>query len=155
MGRPVRHTPEGYHTVTVGLVVPHAAEAIEFYRKGLGARESFRLYSFDGRRVLHAELVLGDTTFFVMDENPDMVSRAPKNLGAGSAYLHVYVPDADGVFRRAVAAGARAVQPPTDMFFGDRCARVVDPFGHEWMIATHQEDLSPREKQRRLDAQSL
>lgn len=155
MGPPVQHTPEGYHSVTPGIVVPRAADAAEFYRKALGARELFRLFSFDGQRVIHLEMQIGDSRVFLMEEVTSMSSRAPSSLRGTSVYLHLYVADADATFKRAVSLGAKALQAPTDMFFGDRCARVLDPYGHEWMIATHREDLSPKEKQRRLDAQSL
>ena len=87
-----------------------------------------------------------------MDEHPSMASRAPATVGGSSTYVFLYVPDVDATFKRAVAAGAKSLEAPTDQFFGDRCARVLDPFGHEWIIATHKEDLSPKEKQRRLDS---
>jgi PhnB protein len=154
MTPPVRHTPEGYHAATTGLIVPRAGEAIEFYRKALGARESFRLFSYDGRRVVQAEIVVGDTRVLVLDEDRAMASRSPSTLGGSTGFIQLYVPDVDAAFKRAVGSGATSLQPPTDMFSGDRCARVLDPFGHEWVLATHREDLSPKEKQRRLDEQS-
>ena len=135
----VKPIPEGYHTVTPFLVLKDAHRAIEFYKRAFGAEERFRMPTPDGR-VAHAELQIGDSVV--------MLSEAiQKPVTPASMYL--YVPNVDAVCQRAVAAGAEAAMPPTDMFWGDRFGRVVDPFGVRWGIATHKEDLSPQEIGRR------
>ena len=97
------------------------------------------------QEIMHAELQFGDSIVFLGDEFPDMGCRAPQTLGGATGSLHLYVPNVDPVFERAVAAGAQVRMPVTDMFWGDRYAKVTDPFGHEWGLATHKEDVSPRE----------
>ena len=98
---------------------------------------------------MHAEIKVGDSVIFLSDESPDMGSRSPQSLGGTASSLHLYVPDVDAAFRRAVAAGAQVRMPVADMFWGDRFGKVVDPFGHEWGMATHVEDLTPGEVARR------
>ncbi len=144
--------PRGYHTVTPHLTVRGAADAIEFYRRAFGARERGRMPLPDGKTIMHAELQIGDSIVFLADEFPDMGCRAPQTLGGATGTLHLYVRDVDRAFRRAVAAGAEVRMPVTDMFWGDRYAKVADPFGHEWGLATHKEDLSAREIARRAEA---
>ena len=135
----VKPVPEGYHTVTPFLVLKDAHRAIEFYKRAFGAEERFRMPTPDGK-VAHAELQIGDSVV--------MLSEAIQEP-ATSASMYLYVPNVDAVCQRAVAAGAEAAMPPTDMFWGDRFGRVVDPFGVRWGIATHNEDLSPQEIGRR------
>ena len=144
--------PRGYHSVTPHLTVRGAAEAIEFYKRAFGARERGRMPGPDGKTIMHAELQIGDSIVFLADEFPDMGCRAPKTLGGATGTLHLYVTDVDRAFQRAVAAGAEVRMPVTDMFWGDRYAKVADPFGHEWGLATHKEDLSAREIGRRAEA---
>lgn len=127
------------------LVVSGAAKAIEFYKAAFGAEELFRLPAPDGQRVLHAELKIGGGRVMLTDEYPEMGSTSPQTLGGTAVTMHLYVPDTDAAFATATAAGASAVMPPADMFWGDRFARVVDPFGHSWSIATHIRDVSPAE----------
>jgi PhnB protein len=103
----------------------------------------------DGTSVMHAELRIGDSFVMLSDEFPQMGSRSPETLGGTTASIFLYVPDVDAAFERAVDAGAKALMPPTDMFWGDRFAKLVDPFGHEWAMATHKEDLSPEEIRKR------
>ena len=135
----VKPIPEGYHAVTPFLVLKDAHRAIEFYKRAFGAEERFRMPTPDGK-VAHAELQIGDSVV--------MLSEAIQEP-ATSASMYLYVPNVDAVCQRAVAAGAEAAMPPTDMFWGDRFGRVVDPFGVRWGIATHNEDLSPQEIGRR------
>jgi PhnB protein len=144
--------PKGYHTVTPHLTVRGAAEAIEFYTRAFGARERGRMPMPDGKAIMHAELLIGNSIVFLADEFPDMGCRAPKTLGGATGTLHLYVKDVDRAFQRAVAAGAEVRMPATDMFWGDRYAKVADPFGHEWGLATHKEDLSAGEIGRRAKA---
>ena len=135
----VKPVPEGYHTVTPFLVLKDAHRAIEFYKRAFGAEERFRMPTPDGK-VAHAELQIGDSVVMLSEAIQEPVT---------SASMYLYVPNVDAVCQRAVAAGAEAAMPPTDMFWGDRFGRVVDPFGVRWGIATHKEDLSPQEIGRR------
>ncbi len=144
--------PKPYHTVTPGLSVRGAAEAIAFYKKAFGAQEKLRMPTPDGQRIMHAELKIGDSIVFVGDEVPDMGCRSPQSLGGSTAALHLYVRDVDAAFKRAVEAGAQVRMPVSDMFWGDRYGRVADPFGHEWGLATHKEDLKPAEIAKRAEA---
>jgi uncharacterized glyoxalase superfamily protein PhnB len=106
----------------------------------------------DGKVIIHAELQIGNSIVFLADELPDMGCRAPQTLGGSTGTLHLYVKDVDRAFQQAVGAGAEVRMPATDMFWGDRFAKVADPFGHEWGLATHKEDLSAREIGRRAQA---
>ena len=151
--RSARPVPEGYHTLTPGLVVHNAAEAIEFYKRAFGARELGRMSAPDGQTIWHAELQIGDSRLMLGDEFPDMGDvRAPKSLGGTASSLHIYVEDADAAFQRAVEAGATVSMPVMDAFWGDRYGKVTDPFGHQWGIATRQEEVSDEEMQRRAQA---
>ena len=143
--------PRGYHTITPHLTVRGAADAIAFYKRAFGARERGRMPLPDGRTIMHAELQIGNSIVFLADEFADMGCRAPQSLGGSTGALHLYVKDVDRAFQRAVAAGAEVRMPVADMFWGDRYAKVADPFGHEWGLATHKEDLSAREIGRRAD----
>ena len=140
--------PEGYHVVTPSLTVKDGAKAIEFYTKAFGATERMRAPGPDGR-LMHAELQLGDSIVMLSEEMPEMGCKAPASVGAVSSSLYVYVPDVDAAFKRAVAAGAKSLVPPSDMFWGDRFGSVEDPSGHRWGLATHKEDPSPAEMERR------
>jgi PhnB protein len=144
----VNPVPDGYHTATVALTVDDGVGALAFYQKALGATERMRSSRPDGQ-VTHAEIQVGDSVIMISQEMPGMGSRSPKTLGGSGAGLYLYVPDADALYHRAVAAGATSLSPPEDMFWGDRHARIRDPFGHEWSIATHQEDLTVVEIDRR------
>ena len=145
MAKATRPIPEGYHTVTPHLTVRGAARAIDFYARAFGAEELTRMPAPDGERIMHAELRIGDSRVFLNDEFPDMGGRSPEALGGTPASLHLYVEDVERAFARAVAAGAKVHMPLQDMFWGDRYGRLVDPFGHEWSMATRREDLSPDE----------
>lgn len=143
--------PGGYHTVNAYLTVQDGPAAIVFYQKAFGMEVGFRLDAPSGK-VGHAELRLGDSTIMLSDEMPGGVCRSPHALGGTTVTLFLYVPDVDQTFNRAVAAGARVVMPVEDMFWGDRFGSVTDPFGHNWGLATHMEDLSPEELQKRAAA---
>ena len=148
----VRPIPEGYHSVTPALLVRGAAQAIDFYTRAFGARELGRMPAPDGQRIWHAELQIGDARLMLADEFPEMGGHAPESLGGTPVSLHLYVEDADAVIQRAVDAGATVIQPPMDAFWGDRYGRIKDPFGHEWSVATHIEDVSEEEMRRRAEA---
>lgn len=147
----VKAIPEGYHSVTPYLIIGGAADAIEFYKNAFGATELFRFPSPDGK-VGHAEIKIGDSHVMLADEYPDMGYKGPKSIGGSSVSLMIYVDDVDTVFDRAVAAGGTAKEAVTDKFYGDRMGTVVDPFGHVWHVATHKEDVSVEEMQRRAKA---
>lgn len=152
VARKVKPVPDGYHSVTPYLIVRDAARTMEFYARGLGAREVMRMPG-PGGRIVHAEVRVGDSVVMLGEEPPDKPQhRAPRSAGASTASLYVYVPDVDRAFRRAVEAGAGVVQPLADMFWGDRIGTVEDPSGHQWTLATHREDLTPAEVGRRAQA---
>jgi PhnB protein len=141
--------PDGYHAITPALTVHDGAQAIDFYKRAFGAQEVMRMPGPDGKGVMHAELKIGDSTFMLSDEQPEMGCRAPTSVGGPTGYLYVYVPDVDAAFEQAVDAGAKVLMPVTDMFWGDRFGQVEDPSGHRWGLATHTEDLTPEEIGRR------
>jgi PhnB protein len=143
--------PEGFPRVTPYLIVDGAAAAIDFYRSVLGASERMRMPGPDGR-VGHAELTLGDSVIMLADENPDMDVRGPAKLGGTPVSLHVYVEDSDAVFARAVQAGAKALRPVEDRFYGDRSGQFEDPFGHRWDVSTHVEDVPQEEMAKRAES---
>jgi uncharacterized glyoxalase superfamily protein PhnB len=134
----VKAIPEGHHTLVPHLAVKDCARAIEFYKLAFGAKEDFRLPMPDGK-IIHADLTIGDSHFFVMDEPP-----GPSSKPAG-VIIHLWSPEPDAVFERATKAGAKVTMPLQDMFWGDRYGQLTDPFGHTWSIAKHLEDLSPDE----------
>jgi len=143
--------PDGYPRVTPYLIIDGASAAIEFYRSVLGATERMRMPTPDGK-VGHAELELGDSLVMLADEFPQMGARSPKSVGGTSVSLHVYVEDADSVYDRAIQAGAKALSPMEDKFYGDRSGQFEDPFGHQWSVATHVEDVTPEEMAKRASA---
>jgi PhnB protein len=138
MSKPI---PDGFHTVTPHLVIQGAAQAIEFYKKAFGAKEEERHLMPDGKRVMHARVRIGDAPIMLADEFPPK-ALSPKSRGGSSVWLHIYVEDADAAFERAVKAGCIVRMPLMDQFWGDRYGQVEDPFGHQWSIATHKQDLS-------------
>ncbi|WP_219975809.1 VOC family protein [Rubrobacter xylanophilus] len=130
-------------------MIDGASEAIRFYEQAFGASEIFRVSQPDGK-ILHAEIKVGDSV--VMLGDTDEAFGAPTSLGGTTVGLHVYVEDVDSCFARAVGAGARALQPVGDMFYGDRMGMLEDPFGHIWVLLTHKEELSPEEIKTRGEA---
>lgn len=151
MSSSVKPIPEGYHTATPHLIVRGAASAIGFYKKAFGATELLRMAEPSGK-VRHAEIKIGDSLIMLADEFPEMGVRSPESFGGSPVSFYLYVADVDGVFRQAVAAGAKVLEPVADQFYGDRRGAVTDPFGHAWYIATHKEDLSPEEIGKRAAA---
>jgi PhnB protein len=152
MTPPVKPVPDGYHTATPVLIVDDGAGALAFYTQAFGARERMRSSAGPAGKVTHAEFQIGDSVFMLSDEMPEMGSRSPKHWGGSAGSVWLYVPDVDAVYRKATAAGAVSISAPTTMFWGDRHARVRDPFGHEWSIASHVEDVSPAEMEKRAKA---
>jgi PhnB protein len=140
--------PEDFHTITPQLVVKGVTGAIDWYTHALGAHELLRNVAPDGSSIMHAELLLGDSRFFVVDEFEGSM-KSPATLGGTAVTLHLYVRDVDAVFGRAVDAGATVLMPVADQFWGDRYGILSDPYGHRWSIASRIEDLSPRALQQR------
>jgi PhnB protein len=146
----VNPIPDGYHSVTPYLICDRAADAIEYYKKAFGAIELFRM-DHEGK-VGHAELKIGDSPFMLADEYPQMGHRSPKTLGGTPVSIMIYVEDVDSVYKQALDAGATEVKPLQDQFYGDRSGTLTDPFGHVWTVATHKEDVTPEEMNRRMAA---
>ena len=140
----VKPIPDGYPQVSPYLAVDNARGAIEFYGQVFGATE--RMHMPDpGGRIGHAELLIGDSVVMLSDEYPEMGVRGPKTLGGSPVMISVYVDDVDAVYDRAVKAGAKAVRPVEDQFYGDRSGQFEDPFGHRWSVSSHIEDVAPDE----------
>jgi PhnB protein len=148
MSGKVKAIPDGLHTVTPHLVIRGAAKAIDFYKNAFGAQELMRMNG-PGGTIGHAELKIGDSVIFLADEFPQGPVKAPESLGSSSCVLNLYVEDVDKVYDTAVKAGGKAAMPPADMFWGDRYGQLVDPFGHVWGVATHKEEVSPEETEKR------
>jgi len=159
MASKVKKTPDGWHSVTPFLCVKDASRAIEFYRKAFGATELERIAEADGK-VNHAVLKIGDSVVRLSDDNSKHAaewaakgwSRSPQSLGGTPVHFYVYVEDSDAVFKRAIAAGAKAMEPVADKDWGDRIGSLTDPFGHIWMIATHKRDVPIEEVAKRRTA---
>jgi PhnB protein len=151
MTTPVKPIPDGYHSVTPYLIIRNAANAIEFYKKAFGATELFRFGAPEGK-IGHAEIKIGDSPIMLADEYPDMGYVSPQTLGGSPVSLMIYVEDVDTVFDRAVASGAEVQKPVEDKFYGDRSGTITDPYGHVWHIATHKEDISLEEMNKRAAA---
>lgn len=143
--------PSGYHAVTPYLVISGADAAIEFYKAAFGATEALRLNGAGGK-VAHAEIEIGDSRLMLADEWPDMGIVGPDPQRRTPVGFCLYVSDVDAVFDRAVQLGATVDRPVAVQFYGDRSGTVRDPYGHLWTIATHVEDVTQEEVQRRFDA---
>ncbi len=141
----VQPIPAGYTSVTPNLTFKDSRKALEFYKKAFGAEVTDVMESPDGRVTVHAVMKIGNSLLMMGDEMPGGNCRSAESYGGAPISLYVYVPNADAVFDRAVAAGARADMPMTDMFWGDRCGSLTDPFGYSWMIATHTRELTKEE----------
>jgi PhnB protein len=148
----VKAIPDGYYSLTPYVYVKGAAEAIEFYTKAFGAEETVRMPGPDGK-IMHAEVKIGNSILMLADENPEQHALSPATRGGSTGSVMMYTDDVDAVFNKALAAGATATRPPMDMFWGDRMGHLVDPFGHQWAIATHKEDLTPEEMGKRMAEQ--
>ena len=144
----VKPIPDGYHSVTPYLIVDDAERAIRWYGEALGATEVLRLPM--GDKIGHAEIRIGDSHVMLSDEWPDMGKLGPKARGGATSSLMVYVEDVDAAFQRAIAAGATEERAVENQFWGDRMGSLVDPFGHSWSLATHVEEVSPEEMERRM-----
>jgi PhnB protein len=144
----VNPIPEGYPRVMPYLVVDGASEAIDFYTSVLGASERMRMDS-PGGKIGHAELEIGDSLVMLADEHPEVNALGPRTVGGTPVAMMVYVEDVDAVFARALEAGAKEIRPLRNEFYGDRLGSFEDPWGHEWNVASHVEDVSPEEMEKR------
>jgi len=146
--RKVEAVPAAYGAVTPQLVVSPCTDALEFYEKAFGAKVTMKMPGPNGA-LMHAEMKIGGAVIMLADELPPMAGqgprKTPKNAGATTGGVMLYVKDVDAVFARAVDAGAKGTMPPQDTFWGDRFGQVEDPFGHAWSMATHIRDVSPKE----------
>ena len=147
MSNPVRAIPEGYHSITPALTCKDAGRAMDFYKSVFGATEIMRMPGPDGK-VMHGELRIGDSVIFVSDEFPGM-SCAPTPGATNPVYIFMYTENVDAIYNRAVAAGAKVDMLLMDQFWGDRYGKVTDPFGHQWGLAQHVEDVAPEDMKRR------
>jgi len=147
MSNPVRGIPEGYHSVIPYLTCKNAGKALDFYKSVLGAVETVCMKGPDGK-IGHAELKVGDSHIFVSDEFPGM-NAAPTPGVKNACGVFLYTENVDDVFKRAVAAGATVDMPLENQFWGDRYGKITDPFGHQWGLAQHVEDVAPAEMERR------
>lgn len=148
MAKATTPIPPEFHTVTPYLVIRNAAKAIEFYKKAFGAEERFVMPGPDGK-IMHGEIKIGDSIIMFSDECPEYGSVGPETRGGATSSLFLYFENVDAAFERATKSGCEVKMPLADQFWGDRFGTVVDPFGHVWSMATHKEDLTPDEIQKR------
>jgi PhnB protein len=147
MATKAKPIPEGFHAVTACLTLKDSLKAIEFYKKAFGARKLDVFPSPDGRGTMHATIQIGDSMLMMGDEMPGQPCKSAESLGASPVSFYIYVPNVDATFKQAVAAGATSAMPVADMFWGDRCGSLNDPFGYSWMIATHTRDMTNEDMQ--------
>lgn len=153
MSPDVQPVPEHLHTLTPRLVMKDAAAAIRFYQEAFGAEVLAEPFRMPDGQVVHSEIRIGDSVVYLTDEGSDGNGVSPGSAGGGvTAIMSLAVPDVDAWWERAVAAGCEVIYPLADQFYGDRGGRVRDPFGHQWMLSTHVEDVDPEELERRARA---
>ncbi len=143
--------PDGYNSITPYLFIKGAARAIDFYKQTFGAQEHMRMPG-PNNTIGHAEISINGSRMMLADESPAMKALSPETIGGSPVMIHVYVPDVDAVVNKAIASGARLLHPVEDKFYGDRSGSFTDPFGHLWGVATHIEDVTPEEMQKRVAA---
>ena len=144
MAKPI---PDGYHSLTPSLIVSDGKKAVEFYKKAFGAKDHGVMMCPDTGRFMHAELEIDGSRFMLGGEMQEMGCFSPLHYKGTPVSMYLYVKDSDKAFDQAVKAGATSIMPVGDMFWGDRCGTVKDPFGHQWSIGTHKEDLTPQQIQ--------
>ncbi|MBL8013761.1 MAG: VOC family protein [Candidatus Omnitrophica bacterium] len=152
-GQNIQPIPQGFRTVTPYLIVNGAEAAIDFYKKAFDAKEKMIIYAPDKKLIVHAEITIGNSIIMLSEEMPQRDMPSPKMLKGTPVCLTVYVNDVDKTFEQAVNAGAQALRPVENQFYGDRAGYLEDPFGHRWAIMTHVEDVSPEELHKRMMAQ--
>jgi uncharacterized glyoxalase superfamily protein PhnB len=146
----IKSIPDGYHTVTPSFMFKDSQKAIDFYKKAFGAKVLAAHKRPDGHGIMHAAIQIGDSILMMGDEAPQCLSA--ESLGGSPVTLYIYTPDADKVFKQAVAAGGKEEMPVAEMFWGDRAGTIRDPFGYAWMIATHKRDLTSEQIQKGAEA---
>ncbi|MFD2205956.1 VOC family protein [Kiloniella antarctica] len=150
MARKINPVPKGYHTSTPVLVVKNAAAAIEFYASVFDAKELSRIVDIDGITILRAELKIGNSIIHLNDEMPAYGILSPTSLGGTSTAVQLYLADIDGAWDRIVEAQAAVILPLEDAYWGERTGKVVDPFGHVWILSKKIENLSKEEIEKRF-----
>ena len=145
----VNYKPDGYHSVTPYLAIRDARGAIDFYKRAFGAEQLFSLDMPDGK-IAHAEIKIGDCVLMLSEENEQWGNRSPQSIGGSPIFLMIYVPDVDAAFKKALAAGGAQVKAVENQFYGDRSGTLKDPYGFQWTLATHIEDVSQEEVARRM-----
>jgi len=140
----VKAVPKGYRTATPYLTIKDVKAALEFYKKAFNAKEILAMPAPDGK-IMHAEIKIGNSMVMMGEGWSDYGVLSPKSIGGSGSSIYLYVRNCDRVYKRAVKAGATSVMEPADQFYGDRSAKVIDPFGHVWGINTHKEDVTPEE----------
>lgn len=148
---PVPWQPPGYHSVTPYLAVRDAVNAVKLYERAFGAQLTMKLTMPDGRYA-HAEIKIGDCHVMLAEENPEWGNQSPQTLNGSPVSFMIYVPDVDAAFAKAIAAGCEQVRPVENQFYGDRSGTLRDPYGYQWTLGTHIEDVSEEEGQRRMEA---
>lgn len=146
----VEAVPSGYHTITPYMTIKNCAEAMEFYKKAFGAVETVRIMEPDNKKIMHAEMKIGDSVLMMTDENMQYDHKGPEQLGGSPISVLLYVKNVDEIFDRAIKAGASVIREVRNEFYGDRMGTLKDPFGHTWSIGTHVEDVSPEEMEKRM-----
>lgn len=140
--------PKGYSSITPYFIFSQAKEAINFYKQAFAAKENMRLEHTNGK-VAHAELKIGDSRIMLADECPEMNAHGPKKFGGSPMMIHLYVKDSDAIVAKAVSLGAKLIRAPQDQFYGDRSGMIEDPFGYQWCVSTHIEDVTPGKMKKR------
>ena len=135
----------GFHSVTPMVMFKDARKAIEFYKRAFGATERFAMPGPDGKGIMHAELLIGNSIIMLGEENPQHPCKSAESAGGSPVSFYIYIQGVDEAFRKAVEAGAKISMAVQDMFWGDRVGTVQDPFGYSWMLATHTKDLTDQE----------
>jgi len=143
---------DGFQTATPYLLVKNAAAAIEFYKKAFGATELMRpILHPDSGKIVHAEIKIGSSPIMISDEFPEFGTKGPASVGDSTVHIHLYVENADVVADQATAAGAKTLLPVADQpYSGDRSGRVIDPYGHVWIVSTHHQMLSSNDRQEKM-----
>jgi len=137
--------PEGYHSVSPMFMFRDARKAIDFYKRAFGATERYAMPGPDGKGVMHAEMMIGNSIIMMGEEHPNESCRSAETIGGSPVSFYIYLENVDEAFGRAVAAGATVRMPLDEMFWGDRAGTVQDPFGYSWTLASHTRDLTPEE----------
>ncbi len=137
--------PEKFHSVTPIFMFKDARKAIEFYKRAFGAQERYAMPGPDGKGVMHAEILIGDSVIMMGEENPQQSCKSAETIGSSPVSFYIYLENVDEAFKTALATGAKALMPVQEMFWGDRAGMVQDPFGYSWWLATHTRDLTPEE----------